>query len=454
MLFQNRFCKLIKMQDYQTYFKDKKITMMGLGLLGRGIKVARFLAQQGADLTITDLKDKQALVPALAELKEFKQIKYVLGEHQLKDFKDQDMVIKAAGVPLNSEYIQEARKNQIPVEMDASLFVKLAPINLIGITGTRGKSTVTQMIYQGLKKYYSKNQVYLSGNIKGKASLPLLKQVKPEDWVVMELDSWQLQGFGDSQINPQISVFTNFLPDHLNYYQNDLKRYFQDKANIFKYQNKEAYLILTQQAKDQINKYYQKEIASQEILAEELPQDWQLKILGKHNRINASLAKQVLKLFDLTQQEIKESLENYQGEPGRLELVKTVNGIKYYNDTNATTPEACLAALNSFSQKVILIAGGADKELDFKKLVEQIPNKVKKLILIQGTGTEKIEKLISNDGYRVVESMQAAIQEANKQAQKGDIILLSPGAASFGVFKNEYDRGEQFNQIVKQINER
>lgn len=428
-------------------FKDKKITIMGLGILGRGIGLTQFLIEQGANLIITDLKDREQLKPALKELKKFNKIKYVLGQHRLADFKNRDMIIKAASVPFDSKYIKEAIKNKIPVEMDASLFAKLAQIKIIGITGTRGKSTVTDIVYQILKKHYKKGSVFLGGNIKGIATLPLLKKVKKQDLIVMELDSWQLQGFNGSKISPHISVMTSFLPDHLNYYKNSMTRYFNDKAGIFKYQDKNDYLIISQQAQEEIRKRFRNKIKSKIIKAPNLK--WETKLLGQHNKDNINLAVQVLKLFKIKDLDIKKYLKTYLGIPGRLELIREFKGIKYYNDTNSTTPEALIAALKSFNKKVILIVGGNDKNLDYRKAVKMINKKAKATILIQGTATDKILELI-NLPVELVESMKRAVEIANQLAQKGDIVLLSPGAASFGVFKNEYDRGDQFNKYVRE----
>jgi len=432
----------------KTYFKDKKITLMGLGLLGRGLGLVKFLAQSGAQLTVTDLKTKKELKPSLSQLKKFNKIKYVLGQHRLIDFKNRDLVIKAASVPFDSKYIKEARKNKIPIEMDASLFAKLAPVKTIGITGTRGKSTVTDIVYQILKKNYKKGNVFLGGNVRGMATLPLLKKVKKQDIVVMELDSWQLQGFGDSKISPHISVFTNFLSDHMNYYKNSMARYFNDKANIFKYQNKNDYLIISQQADKEIKKRFKGRIKSKVIKTNK--GKWQTKLIGQHNQTNISLAVEVLKTLGVSRQVIKKEIEKYSGMPGRLELIRTIKGIDYYNDTNSTMPDALKAALNSFNKRVILIAGGNDKELDYKQVVEVIKKKAKAVILIKGTATDKILKLIKCP-TEVVDSMKKALDKANQFAQKGDTILLSPGAASFGVFKNEYDRGDQFNRLVKRL---
>jgi len=430
------------------HFKNKKITIMGLGLLGRGIGVARFLAEAGAQLTITDLKTKKELKLSLDKLKKFKKINYILGRHRLADFRNKDMIIKAAGVPLDSLYIKEALRNKIPVEMDASLFIKLAKIKTIGITGTRGKSTVTDIIYQILKKNYSLGNVFLGGNVKGVATLPLLKKVKKNDIVVLELDSWQLQGFNDLKISPQISVFTNFLPDHMNYYKNRMDLYFKDKSSIFKFQNKNDYLIVSQQAKKEITKRFNNIIKSKIIITKN--EKWQTKLIGEHNQENFNLASQVLEILGIKKSIIKKEIKNYSGLPGRMEFVRNFKGIDYYNDTNATSPEAVIAAINAINKDIILIAGGNDKELNYKEMVEIIEKKVKTLILIKGTATEKIVDLM---GYSIetVDNMRDAIKKANKFAKNGDMILLSPGAASFGIFKNEYDRGNQFVKLIKRI---
>jgi UDP-N-acetylmuramoylalanine--D-glutamate ligase len=415
------------------------------------------LARSGAELTITDLKNKKELKFSLDKLKKFKNIKYVLGKHQLVDFRNKDMIIKAAGVPFDSIYLKEAKKNKVAIEMDASLFAKLADVKIIGITGTRGKSTVIDIIYQVLKKSYSKGNVFLGGNIKGLATLPLLKKVSQGDLVVLELDSWQLQGFGDSRISPQVAVFTNFLRDHMNYYQNSMARYFKDKANIFKYQNENDYLIVSPSADREIRKRYKQKIKSQIIKSlARLPKGWKFRLVGQHNQVNAALATKTLEVLGIKKSVIKKQIETYSGLPGRLELVRSLKGIDYYNDTNATTPDAVIAAARALEAKnIILIAGGADKALKYNQLIKFLKNKIKALILIKGTATDKILSLIPKRGFcpvGVVNNMRKAVNRANQFSRKNDIVLLSPGAASFGVFKNEYDRGEQFIKLVKKLN--
>jgi len=447
------------MLNYKEYFKNKKIIIMGLGLLGRGINVAKFLAKHGANLLITDLKTEEQLASSLKQLKKFKNIKYILGQHRIEDFQQADILIKAANVPLDSIYLAEARKNNIPIEMDASLFAKFTNAKIIGITGTRGKSTVTQMIYHGLKKYYKNGNVFLGGNIRGLATLPLLEKIKDNDVVVLELDSWQLQGFGESKISPHIAVFTTFLNDHMNYYKNDMQRYFDDKAEIFKHQTEKDFLIISEQAMVQIKKRfsYNKIKSKITVVNEDAIRNLKTKLIGEHNKTNIALAVEVLKLMKLNQKQIKQAIATYPGEPGRLQMILKKNGITYYNDSNATTPDACIAALNSLNENkknIILICGGANKELNFNDMIRVITNTTKNVVFIKGTATDKILSILPKNfpEYIVVDSMQLAIKEARKSAKKGDIVLLSPGAASFGVFKNEYDRSDQFVKFVKKQN--
>ncbi len=272
------------MKNYKQNFKDKKITIMGLGLLGRGIGYTKFLAETGADLIVTDLKTKDQLATSLKQLNKFKNIKFVLGEHRLEDFKNRDFIVKAGGVPLDSIYIQEAKKNNIPIEMDVSLFIKSAPkIKVVGVTGTRGKSMTTMLIYELLKDNIKDRNVYLGGNIRGVATLPFLKTIKEGDILVCELDSWQLQGFGEDKISPNISVFTSFMPDHMNYYKNSMEKYFDDKANIFKYQNEGDIFIIGKEMK----KYIKDKLKSKIIITDKKEVlDFKFVVPGDHQKQN------------------------------------------------------------------------------------------------------------------------------------------------------------------------
>jgi UDP-N-acetylmuramoylalanine--D-glutamate ligase len=444
------------MQDYKKFFKGKKITVMGLGLLGRGVGDAMFLAECGADLVVTDLKTKKELTSSLKKLQKFKNIKYTLGEHRLEDFRGRDMILKAAGVPFDSIYIKEAEKNKIPIEMSGSLLVKLSSLSTVGVTGTRGKSTVTHMIEHILKT--AKKKIILGGNVRGVSNLQLLKKAKNSEVILLELDSWQLQGFGTNKISPNISIFTTFFNDHLKYYHGDQKKYFKDKANIFKYQKGGDVFVVGSQALPFIKKW-EKE-TGQKIKGKIIvpkTKNIQLKIPGEHNIYNAALAFEATRAFGIGEKDIKKALAIFPGVPGRQEFIKEINGVKYYNDTTATTPEATLAALHTLgdqlggkASKLVMIAGGSDKELDMNLLIKEIPKFCKKVILLPGTGTDTISKNLKVEIYKV-NSMREAVKTAQKNSKKGDTVLLSPGFASFGLFKNEFDRGDQFIKAVKSL---
>lgn len=453
--------------DYKEYFVGKKITMLGLGLLGRGVNVAKFLAEHGAILTITDLKTTEQLAPSLRALKKSPHVRFHLGGHRMSDFRNADMVIKAAGVPLDSPYVKEARKHNIPIEMDASLFAKLAPkgVTIVGVTGTRGKSTVSHLIHyilestraalvlvQGLPLY---GRVYLAGNIRGTATLPLLKKVRAGDIVVLELDSWQLQGFGDVKISPHIAVFTTFFPDHLNYYKGNLERYFADKAYIFTNQKKEDMLIVGDTVSSAVKKYKYHPRAK---MARGTAWRGDTILAGEHNRENIGLAVAVCRALGVSEKDIKKGAESFRSVPGRLQFVRETRGVKYYNDTTATSPEGLFVALDALAEKrkknIILLAGGADKGFNYHSMAMRMHRTAKALILFKGEGTNKIIAALPKKKpypFFVAESMKEAIVAARACTRRGDTILLSPGTSSFGVFKNEYDRGDQFISLVKKL---
>ncbi len=439
--------------DARPYFEGKKITVMGLGLLGRGLGDVRYLAEQGAHLTVTDLKTEAQLATSVEALKRYPNITFVLGEHRLEDFRDRDLVLKAAGVPLDSPYIEEAHQNKIPVKMSSSLFAEIARIPVVGITGTRGKSTTTHMIHAILERAGKK--VLLGGNVRGVSTLALLPQVEEGSVALMELDSWQLQGFGAAKLSPHVAVFTTFFPDHLNYYKDDLDAYLADKANIFLFQEPGDTLVLGAQAAELIQTKYVGLMHGWVSIAGagDLPDSWELRIPGEHNRYDAALAKRACEALGIEEAVIRDALAGFGGVPGRLELVRTVDGVEYYNDTTATTPDATLVALKALGEKyagkVILIMGGADKGLDMSALLSAIPEYTKRVELLAGTGTERIRGELPD--AEVFENLVAAVGNARRNAEPGDAIVLSPGFASFGMFQNEFDRGDQFNELVRSL---
>ncbi len=439
-------------KDYTQYFKGKKITVMGLGLLGRGVGDAAFLAECGADLIVTDMKTKEQLADSLEKLNAYTNITYRFGEHHEDDFKGRDMILKAAGVPLDSKYIEIARQDGAEIAMSGALFARFSGIPIIGVTGTRGKSTVTHMIHHVLTEATEGAPVLLGGNVRGVSNLQLLKDVEEDSLAVMELDSWQLQGFGEMQMSPHIAVFTNFMEDHMNYYHGDMDAYFKDKAHIFIHQEESGVFVTTQEVFARAQEFARNTriTLGQEVRLVDtsiLPEDCLLAMPGEHNRLNAALATEALRAVGLTDDEIFAGLASFSGVAGRLEYMGEKDGVKIYNDNNSTTPSAVMRGIEAVAngKNVILIAGGAYKEVDPSPLVPIITSHCKTVCLLSGTGTDMLKDSIDCTVY---DSLKDAVDSAFAKAEKGDVILFSPGFASFGMFVNEYDRNDQFVSLV------
>ena len=428
---------------------------MGLGLLGRGVGDVAFLAECGAELIVTDRKTREELATSLGALAAYPNITYVLGEHRMEDFEGCDMVLVAAGVPLDSPYVAHARNAGVRIAQSAALFAQLSRVPIIGVTGTRGKSTVTHMIHHVLAHMTEGGSVLLGGNVRGVSNLQLLKEVHEDSLCVMELDSWQLQGFGWAEISPQIAVFGTFMEDHMNYYHGSMDAYFADKANIFRYQEDGDVLVTTREVFERAKEYAAHEGFGLDqdvrlVDASILPDDCMLAMPGEHNRLNAALAYEALKATGLSDDEIFEGLASFPGVPGRLEYLGEKDGVKIYNDNNATTPTATRAGVTALAEgkNVVLIMGGAGKDLDMSPLLEVIPQHCKTVVLLPGTGTDRIREALS--GIPVA-SLDEAVATALENAVAGDVILFSPAFASFGLFKNEYDRGDQFVATVRKV---
>ncbi len=458
------------MERYKDYFRGKKVTVIGLGLLGRGVGDTAFLAECGADLIVTDMKPKEELAESLEKLSGFSNITYTLGEHREDDFKGRAMILKASGVPHNSPYIEIARKDGAEIAMSGALFAKLSSIPVIGVTGTRGKSTVTHMIHHVLAQVTEGAPVLLGGNVRGVSNLQLLKDVHDDSLAVLELDSWQLQGFGEYAISPHIAVFTNFMEDHLNYYLKGglshteaMDAYFADKAHIFMHQEDSGVLITTESVFSRAQEFAKgKHITlGQEVRLVDssiLPEDCLLAMPGEHNRLNAALATEALRATGLTLEEIFTGLATFPGVPGRLEYLGEKDGVKIYNDNNATTPQATIRGIEAVARgkNVLLIAGGSYKEVDPSPLVPLIDKYCKHVVLIPGTGTDRLhimfrENLTANRKVKEVDSLKKAVEVALAHGEQGDVILFSPAFASFDTYKNEYERNDEFCRIISEM---
>lgn len=409
-------------------FKNKKVTIFGLGVMGGGVGIAKFLSKSGARVTVTDIKTETDLAESVDSLKKQK-IDFILGKHRREDFTNVDFVIKGPGIPNNSQYLEIARKNKVPIETDIGIFFELCKAPIIGVTGSKGKSTTAVLIQKILKTKFK--NVILGGNI-GVSVLDILGKIKKDTIVVLELSSWQLEGLLPHKKSPHIAVITNIFPEHLNRYR-DFKDYVDAKKIIFKFQKENDYLILN------------------ENLKEFFPQVKSKIVFFKGG--NNEAAKAVSAIYNINSRKIEEVINNFESLEGRLEFVEEIDGIKFYNDTCATHPNATIYSMEKLKEKeplgnIILIAGGEDKNLNFEQFTRFMKKEIKTLILLPGSASNKIKSEVSTIK---VENIEEAVREAKKEAQSGDIVLLSPAAASFNLFKNEFDRGRKFKEAIKTI---
>ena len=451
--------------QHKLNFKGKKITIMRIGLLGRGVGDAAFLAAAGAQVLVVDDAPQSVMQPSVDALAQYPNVTFKFGPYDTADFISADYVLVGAGTPIDSPELIAAKLAGVPLKQSAAWFAELSGIPIVGVTGTRGKSTVTHIIHHCLAQVTGE-EVLLGGNVRGLSNLQLLNQVQPDSLCVMELDSWQLQGWGWSQMSPQVAVFTNFMEDHLNYYQQPgmskeegMDLYFADKAKIFQYQEDSGVLVTTPEVFDRAKQLPGVTLGQEVVLADAsgIPADGLLAMPGEHNRLNAALAVAALKALSLTEEEIFPALASFGGVEGRLQYLGAPDAVGIFNDNNATTPIATVRALEAVgdaqSPNVTLIAGGADKKIDLQILLDTLPQYCTQLILLPGTGTDRlITQLASTTiNWTTADSVSAAVTAGLATATPGTVLLFSPGFASFGLFKNEYERNDAFVAAINKI---
>ena len=405
--------------------KDKKILILGFGREGRNTFL--FLRKLFPK-KILGIADKSEKIE-----KPDKNVRLYLGKNYLEAIKNYDVVLKSPGIPF--KILPKSALKKITTQTE--IFLENCPGKIIGITGTKGKSTTASMIYQILKRGGVK--VHLIGNI-GKPVLNLLFSATPKDIYVYELSSHQLYNLKKS---PQIAVFLNIYPEHLDYYRN-FKEYVQAKANITRYQTKTDFLIYNSKNK------LVKEIAKKS-KAQKIP------IKGEYYELNKEAAKAVAKIFKIPEKVIRKVIKKFKPLPHRLELVGTFKGITFYNDALATIPEATIQAIETLGNKVeTIMLGGFERNVSFKNLAKKVlESKIKTVILFPTTG-EKIWKEILKlaRGREVpkhffVDSMAKAVKLAYQYTKKGRICLLSTASPSFSIFKDYKEKGNLFKKYVK-----
>ena len=457
-------------------FKDKKILVMGLGLHGGALSVVKYLIKKKSILTITDLKNSSELKLSLDKLSKYKNIKYTLGRHNIKDFKNQDLIIQNPAIPNNSKYLKIARKNNIPIINEAVMFFGLYPGKIIGVTGTRGKSTTATLINKILKRKIKRNM--LAGNIATVPMFSILDKLKYNSFPVIELSSWHLDILGEYNKSPHIALITNVLKDHLNRY-NNFSDYKKSKFINIKYQKNSDFAILNFDNKITFNfskktkakvyffslknkvrgAYIKNNIIyfNDKNKVSKIMSIKNIKLLGKHNLSNILSAIVVAKILKVSNKDICKVVNNFKGIEYRLEYKCKLKNLEIFNDATSTTPDATIAALEALDKKpIILIAGGDDKKLSYKKLAKKIKQKVKFLLLLSGTGSEKLIRELNKINYPSykmiinINNLKQAYKLSLKNSNNNDSYLLfSPAATSFNMFINEFDRAKKFNKLIK-----
>jgi UDP-N-acetylmuramoylalanine--D-glutamate ligase len=482
-------------------FSGQRVLVMGLGLHGGGLESAKYLIRRGAELTITDLRDEKALAPSVGKLEAFLEeqavspgrVRWTLGRHETADFERADMVLKNPGVRPGSPYLKAARR----VETDISLFLAASPARLCAVTGSKGKSSTASALHWVLSRARDRSGIlpgraWLGGNIT-RSPLSFLDQVAEGDDVVLELSSWQLADLrrkegpgGTPLLKPRCAVITAIMPDHLDRYSG-MEEYVGDKRVIYQGQDRGDATIA---GRDSWGRSFLGESRGRPLSWGEGPPEpgesggWiegpggpglariyegpgadppgktiealppELLIPGAHQKRNLLAAALALLDLGLPAEFVRESLGSFPGIEHRLEFFHQARGLRFYNDSAATVPQAALAAVTAFEgQRVLLAAGGSDKGLDLGPLAEAA-ERAAALVLLAGTGSERLAALLRDRGIPFrgpYDSLDAALGALLEKARPGDIAVLSPGYASFGMFLNEFDRGARWKEAVRRL---
>jgi UDP-N-acetylmuramoylalanine--D-glutamate ligase len=457
--------------------KYNRVLIMGLGLHGGGVGVANFFLSRGSTVVITDLKTEDELKPSIAKLESSRKLRLVLGRHDFEDFKNTDLIIKNPGVPPGSPYIKYALENGVAVDTDIGIFIdniEHKTDNIFGVTGTKGKSTTASLLHSIIVKKCP--GALLGGNITVSV-FDIIDKVHKGSCVILELSSFQLGGLMNRAFSPRVAIFTNFMEDHLDYYS-DMKEYFHDKTALFRFQKKGDVLIVNRddpvynavRAQPDVTFesfgfgntfpgrgsflqdgkiYYRGDTRTFSIMRTE-----NIKLPGRHNLYNVLAASTAACAEGIAPKEIENAVSGFNGLAHRLEYVGRTEKAVFYNDSAATTPGAAVSALRSFNGRITLIAGGSDKGLELKQFIDAINDKVEHLLLLEGTGTQRLVKGDLKKDYIIFESLEKAVGHIAGLPHLSGTVLLSPGFASFGMFVNEFQRGNMFKElIVKRIKE-
>ncbi len=448
-----------------------RVLVMGIGRRAGGVGVIRYALDAGAEVRVTDRADPAAF-EAIVEAFRGEPVTFVLGRHDEHDFEWADVVVRNPDVRRDSPYLAVAEAHGARVEMEMTLFLAASPAPTIGVTGTKGKTTTTLLLHAMLREHWPTSVV--AGNM-GRSALARLGDVEPGVPVALELSSFQLEGLGEHARSPHVAVLTNLRPDHLDRYAS-VTEYADAKAQIARHQRPDDWTV-----------YPADDPAVGALVADSpgrpitfasvahpgdrtlfvadgrLVADWSgrrldlgpvdaLAVPGAHNQRDALAAAGAALAVGVSADEVRRGIAAFRGVPHRLEHVATLEGVDWVNDSAATTPDAAAAALDAYAGRpTVAIAGGSDKGLDLAPLAAALAAHATGVVLLDGTATGPLAAVLEGavPVHGPVDSMDAAVAAAAALAVPGGVVLLSPGCASFGLFVDEFDRGDQFRAAVQ-----
>jgi UDP-N-acetylmuramoylalanine--D-glutamate ligase len=448
----------------------RRVTVMGLGRFGGGEGAVRFLAAHGARVTVTDLASASELADSLKQLDGVPVETFRLGRHDDRDFRDAELVVVNPAVPSDNRFLEAARRGGAQLTSEMNLFWRFNRGRVVGVTGSNGKSTTAAMIHSILRAAGIRS--WLGGNI-GRSLLPEVGRIERDDWCVLELSSFQLEDLDRLHVSPEIAVVTNFSPNHLDRHRT-LDAYRHAKQTILRWQSpaqsavlnssdddvrqwptrgRRAFFGTADTTEDGVFVTDGRIIGRNNQQVVELPLETWLNLPGSHNLQNAQAAAAAAAVVGVPVSAIQAGLEKYQPLSHRLQFVAEVDNRRFYNDSLATTAESVAAALESFTAPVVLLAGGYDKQVDLRPLADTISGRVKAVALMGQTGEKLYQLLADNNSHLEMSccpSFDEAFRWAVAQSSPGDVVLLSPGCASYDWFCNFAERGARFVELVRQ----
>ncbi len=460
-----------KLEQFNDYIKFRKVAIIGLGV--SNLPLLDYMYEKKAKVTIFDDREEDSISKEIMDKIKSYNFEFFFGENSLSNLKNFDIIFRSPScLPTRKELVEEANRGAI-VTTEIEMLMKMCPCKIIGITGSDGKTTTTSIIHHILEK--SGKKAYLGGNI-GTPLFTKLSEMEPNDIVVLELSSFQLMGM---EISPDIAVITNITPNHLNIHK-DYQEYIDSKKNIFKFQNENGILILNYD--NEITKNCAKEANGKVIFfssKEKLDNGFivdgkiikqcndkirkhilntnEVLLRGNHNYENIATAIAATSSLVSLDQAIS-AIKEFTAVEHRLEFVRELDGVKWYNDSASSSPTRTISGLNAFDEPITLIAGGYDKNLDYEPIAKPIIDKVNHLILMGQTSgkifdavKQELEKQDKKLPINICNNLEETVKLAKKVTKSGEIVLFSPASASFDMFKNAVERGEQFKEIVQKI---